>query len=266
MKKTLCLALSLLMLLSLASALAETAGGTRLKSIKESGKLIVATSPDWPPYEFKDLEGNYVGADISLAQFIADKMGVELEILELDFAAVLAAVAAGKADLAIAGLTVVEERRESMEFSDFYYTEGEQVIVILKENAETLKTFADFTGKTVAAQNATLQQELVEKQLPNAKLELITDVKDAVMMVLAKKVDGLAIATVVANEFIDNYKELTVSGEHFNVEDQGNIIAAPKGETALIAAVNEIVKEVVDNGLFQTWHAEATELMKSMNQ
>lgn len=266
MKKTLSALLSLAMFLTLAPGLSWAEGGDRLTSIKENGKLVVVTSPDYPPYEFIDLEGNYVGADISFAQYIADRMGVQLEILELDFTGVLAAISAGKADLAIAGLTVAEERKESMDFSDFYHSEGNQAIVILKENAASLKSFEDFTGKKVAAQNGTTQEELVTDQLPNASLELITQVPEAVMMVLTKKVDGLALATVVASEYLDNYSDLMLCEEKFDVGYQGNVVAAPKGESALIEAVNDIIREVVEGNLYSAWHAEATELMQSLSE
>lgn len=264
MKKLLCVCLALAMLLSATAALAAPAN--RLEAIKAAGKLVVATSPDYAPYEFLDKDGNAVGCDMTLAQFIADKLGVALEVQKLDFDAVVAAVATGKVDLAISGMVPKEERKEAMDFSDIYFNDGSQVIVIRKADAETLKTLADFKGKAVAAQNGTLQQDLVTKQLPDASLELITKVPDAITMLMAGKVAGVALASVVADQTVANNPDLVICETAFEYTSLGVVAAVPKGEQALLDAVNAAVKEVLDGNLYLTWLDEAVQLSNSLNQ
>lgn len=263
-KKALCgvLAFSLILGLGISTAAAENS----LEAIKQAGKIVVATSPDYAPYEFLDKEGKPVGADISLAQYIADQLGVALVVEQLSFDAVLAAVSTGKCDFAIAGMVPKDERKEIMDFSDVYYNDGDQCIVILKENADKLKLLTDFEGKLVAAQNGTLQQSLVTEQLPGAVMEPITAIPDAIMMVMTKKVDGLALASVVADQYIANYPDLAICQTRFAYESLGVAIGLPKGKTELLAAINDILKTVQEEKLFYTWMDEAVQLSNSLNQ
>lgn len=263
MKKLISLCVALVMLVA-ASSMAEGTG--RLEKIMADGKLVVATSPDYAPYEFLDTEGNPVGADMALAQYIADQLGVELEIQSMDFDTVLAAVSTGKVDLAIAGMVPKDERKEVMDFSDIYYNDGNQIILIRAEDAETYKTLADFAGKKVAAQNGTLQQELVTEQLPDATFEPIAKIPDAVMMLMSGKVEGVALASVVANQYIANYPDLMICETPFEYEALGTAIAVVKGETALLEAVNGIVAEVVESGIYYQWIDEAVQLNNSMSE
>ncbi len=263
MKKMLAALLAALLLLSLsAAALAEG----RLEAIKAAGKLVVATSPDYAPYEFPGPDGKPVGTDMAFAQYIADKLGVELVVESFNFDGVLAAVAAGKIDLGIAGMDPTPDRLSSMDFTDIYYNETNQVILIHKDNAETIKTLADFAGKKVAAQNGTLQQTLVSEQLKDSQMELITQIPDGVMMLLSKKVDGIALASVVADQYVANYPDLVQCESKFDYVSSGIAAAVPKGEPELLAALNEIVKEVVEQNLFYKWMDEAVELNNSMTK
>ncbi len=264
MKKIVSLCVALAMLVSASMALAE--GTDRLSKIKADGKLVVATSPDYAPYEFLDTEGNAVGADMAFAQYIADALGVELEVQSMDFDTVLAAISTGKVDLAIAGMVPKEERKEVMDFSDVYYNDGNQIILIRSEDSETLKTLTDFAGKTVAAQNGTLQQDLVTQQLPDATMEPIAKIPDAVMMLMSGKVDGVALASVVANQYIANYPELVICETPFAYEALGTAVAVVKDEPELLEAVNAVVADVVESGIYYQWIDEAVQLNNSMGQ
>lgn len=275
MKKLISLCVALVMLVSASMALAEetsplaqiTADATgRLAQILADGKIVVATSPDYAPYEFLDTDGNPVGADMAFAQYIADQLGVELEIQSMDFDTVLAAISTGKVDLAIAGMVPKEERKEVMDFSDVYYNDGNQIILIRKDDAETYKTLADFAGAKVAAQNGTLQQELVTEQLPDATLEPIAKIPDAVMMLMSGKVEGVALASVVADQYIANYPDLMICESPFEYEALGTAVAVVKGETSLLDALNAVVADVVESGVYYQWIDEAVQLNNSMNQ
>ncbi|NLJ63951.1 MAG: transporter substrate-binding domain-containing protein [Christensenellaceae bacterium] len=240
--------------------------GGRLDAIKKAGKLVVGTSPDYPPYEFPGPDGKNVGADIEFAQYIADALGVELVVEAFTFEAVLAAIAAGKIDIALAGLDPKPERRASMDFTDIYYTEANQMILIRKEDADSIKTLADFGGKKVGAQNGTLQQALVEDQLPNSEMELITLIPDGVMMLQTKKIDGLALASVVAKQYTENYPELVVCESQFDFVSEGIAAAIPLGEPELLEFLNEVIAEVNEKGIFDEWIDKAVQINNEMNK
>ena len=262
MKKLIALLLAaLIMTLSLSGLAAG-----RLEAIKAAGKLAVGTSPDYAPYEFLDTDGKPVGSDITFAQFIADKLGVELVIESYNFDALLAAIAAGKVDLGLAGFDPKPDRLDSMSFSDIYYNETNQIILIHKDNAGSIKTLEDFAGKKVAAQNGTTQQALVTEQLPGAQLELVTLIPDGIMQLLTKQVAGMALASPVAEQYVANYPDLVYCESKFEYSSMGIAIAVPLDEPELLAAVNEIVAEVVEQKLFYQWMDEAVQLNNSLNQ
>lgn len=264
MKKALPFAAALMMLMGTVSV-ARTEGNL-LEKIKTAGKIVVATSPDYAPYEFLDLQGSPVGADISLINYVAQQLGVEVQLEMLDFDACLAAVAMGKVDLTVSGMVPKPERAQSMDFSDVYYNDGDQVIVILKEKADAFKTLADFTGKTVAAQNGTLQQDLVSQQLPGAKAEPISKVPDAIMMLKTGKVDGVALASVVADNYVAVHEDLVICQTPFEYSSLGVVMAAPKNSPELIEALNAVIKDVQEQGLYLKWMEEAIELSNAMSQ
>lgn len=245
--------------------------GNRLEAIKAAGKLVMATSPDFAPYEFEDIssgEKKYAGADIDLAEYIADKIGVELEVQAMDFAACQAAVTTGAVDISIAGYSATPEREESMGLSHPYSAEEDdgksQGILIKKERAEELSTAEAFAGKTVAAQNGALQQNLLTEQLPDTNMETIISVTDAVLMLTTDKIDGLAIATSVGEQYMANYPDLVMSDFYFVMEDEGSVAAVPKGEQELLDVVNECIDEVMEQGLYKQWYDENLELAKSL--
>ena len=247
-----------------------TGDGDKLDKILKAGVITCATSPDFAPNEFIDIssgETKYVGCDMDLAQYIADSLGVKLEIVPMKFDAIKAAVTTGQVDMAIAGLAYTEDRAKNMELSDLFGNtdadEG-QGIVILKENADKLKTADDFAGKTVLAQNGSVQYDLTTTQLPKAKCTPIADVNNGAMEVMTGQADGLTLDLAVAKVMINTHKELAISDFQFEYESKGNVIGCTKGETKLVNAINQIVKEVNDKGLYKQWKDKAVELAKSL--
>ena len=247
-----------------------TGEGDKLDKILEAGVITCATSPDFAPNEFIDIssgETKYVGCDMDLAQYIADCLGVKLEIVPMKFDAIKAAVTTGQVDMAIAGLAYTEDRAKNMQLSDLFGNtdadEG-QGIVILKENADKLKTADDFAGKTVLAQNGSVQYDLTTTQLPKAKCTPIADVNNGAMEIMTGQADGLTLDLAVAKVMINTHKELVISNFQFEYESKGNVIGCTKGETKLVNAINQIVKEVNDKGLYKQWKDKAVELAKSL--
>lgn len=247
-----------------------TGDGDRLDKILEAGVITCATSPDFAPNEFIDIssgETKYVGCDMDLAQYIADSLGVKLEIVPMKFDAIKAAVTTGQVDMAIAGLAYTEERAKNMQLSDLFGNtdadEG-QGIIVLKENVDKLKTADDFNGKTILAQNGSVQLDLTTTQLPKANCTPIADVNNGAMEVMTGQADGITIDLAVAKVMINTHKNLAISDFKFEYESKGNVIGCTKGETKLVNALNMVVKEVNEKGLYKQWKDKAVELAKSL--
>lgn len=268
MKKLFCAALAAAMLMATMSGCGSSQN--RLEKILESGKLVLATSPDFAPLEFEDLssgEAQYVGSDIELAKYIAEKLGVELEISAMDFSAVQAAIPSGQADIAISGFARTEERAQNMELSTpFNITEdGGQTVLVAKGQGANYTTADDFSGLQIGAQNGSLQYNLVSEQLPDdVEIVPVGSLNDGVLMLETGKIDALASDLSNAELLLESHDGIETTDFMFEYSSEGNVAAVKKGETELIEAVNEIIEEVNELGLYDQWKEEATELAKSL--
>ena len=246
-----------------------------LDEIKERGVLVVGTSPDFPPSEFIDPsktgQDQYVGSDMELARYIAEKLGVELQIEASSFDTVLANISTGQIDLAITGLAYTPARAESMEMSIGYNVDEESEssghgILIRAEDAETYTSFEALDGAKIAAQTGSLQEMFTKDQLPNCEIQSISSIDDGVALLKNGTVDGVASAWTTGNQYVTNNPELAMMEQKFdNTEEYaGTRVGAPKGETELIEAVNDILEEVNELGLYEQWSDEAIELNNSL--
>ncbi len=272
MKKAIAMMLSAMIALGAMSG-CGAAQTNRLENIKKSGVIKVATSPDFAPMEFvyihEDGTKEYVGCDIELAKYIAEKLGVTLQIDAMEFSATQTAITTGSADLAISGYAKTPERAETMELSIPYLGEqddsSKQGLLIKKDKLDTLTSAESFAGLKVGAQNGSLQYSLSEAQLPGAQLEAIGSLNDGILMLSTGKIDALAVSQGNGELFLNNYSDLALSTFYFERDkEDGNVAACKKGETELIEAVNEIIKEVNEKGLYAQWEKEAKELARSM--
>lgn len=267
MKKTLGIVLAMLFVFGAAG---QVFAENRLEAIIAAGKIVMATSPDFAPSEFMDPNKSgqdaIVGCDIELAKYIAEKLGVELVIETMDFSAVQAAVTQGKVDMGISGMAYTEARAEAMELSAFYNIDDDkgQSLLVLKDKADQLAKAEDFAGKKVAVQNASLQYNLLTSQLPDAVVELVTTVSDGVMLLINGKVDAVGVAVENGLGFVENYDNLVISEFVYDFASEGNVLAVTKGETELINAINEIIAEVNENGLYKQWKEEAIALSREL--
>ena len=140
-----------------------------------------------------------------------------------------------------------------------------QGLLVLKEKTGDYTTAEAFSGKTIAAQNASLQYNLVTSQLPaDVKVKLITNLNDAIMMLVTGKVDAVAVDADNGALFAGNYDSIAMADFHFDYSSEGNVLAVTKGETELIEAINKILDEVNEKGLYKQWKDDATELAKSL--
>ena len=269
MKKVLCVLLALGMIAALAacgSTPAVSAEKNELDAIKEAGVLTVALSPDFSPMEFvdssKDGQQSYVGFDVSLAKYLAEELGVQLEIQAMSFDACQTAVAMDAVDMSISGYSWTESRAENFELSDKYYAgdnETEQVLLIRAADAEKYTKPEDFSGVSVGAQNASLQMDLVTSQLPDANAVTIGEIGVGVLELQSGNIEALAVADGNADAILVSNTDLVKCEWQFDVSSdfEANVIMMHKGDTALLAAVNEALAKAYENGYYGPWYEEA---------
>lgn len=258
--------ISAILVLAMVLSFAGCNGGS---SQKET--LKVATSPDFAPMEFVDSskkgQDSYVGFDITLAKYIADGLGKELEIVPMSFDACQVAVEVGSVDMSISGFSWTETRAENYNMSDYYYAgdnETEQTIVTTKANEGKFTSAADFSGKKVAAQTASLQLDLCKAQLPeDCEIVEVGDLTTAFLQLQNGDFDAIAVAMGQAQVFIANNEETTaLSGFNFEVDPKsvGNVVLLPKGADELTAQINELLAKAQADGLYEKWYNDALEL------
>ncbi len=239
-----------------------------LERVQDAGVLKVAVSPDFAPYEFMDPsksgQDTYVGADIEMIKYIAEKLGVEIEILAMDFDTCLAGVTQNKADCSVNGYYPSEERKKSVDFTDAYFDDSEQVVVINKEDAGKYKEASDFDGETVTAQNASAQASIVDEYLSSAKKQLINKVTDGIQMVKSKKAVGVVLQKVVADSIVASDDTLAIAEPVFIYDEAELVVAVNKDSKELKDKMNEIIKEINDKKLYEGWLVEAQELTASI--
>ena len=228
------------------------------------GKLTIATSPDFAPYEFyaigEDGTPTLAGFDMALAQYIADDLGLELEIVTVDFDGVLSELQTKSVDLGMAGLSPDPKRESIMAFSDLYYIGG-QSLVTVKANAETYNTLESINKPevSVGAQIGSIQMDLATANSPEADIVPLPKVTDIIAELLAGKLDAAYIETDVAKSYQKNYPELEIVVE-VPYEQEGSSIGVCKGNDALLAAVNGSIAKALEDGSMERFIAEANEL------
>jgi len=228
------------------------------------GVLTVATSPDYAPYEFYAIDeaGNasLAGFDIELAKYIAAELGLEIEFIPMDFDGVLMEVGLGTVDMGVAGLSPDPERAESMLFSDSYY-DGGQAFITHKDNVGVFTDLESLnqTGYQIGAQVASIQEGLAQEYSADADLVSLPKVTDIIAELIGGKLDGAYVETAVAESYQKNYPELVMVCE-VPYDAEGNVIGIPKGNEALLEAVNAALAKCVESGAFDDFVAQANEL------
>ena len=239
---------------------------TLLEQIKATGKLVVGTEAQYAPYEFKDLDANFVGCDMWLAQQIADSLGVELEIVDMSFAGIIPAVQSGQVDLGIAAFTNTPERAEEIDFSNLYETSA-QLLIVKTGNADTYSTKEALAGQKVGAQKGTIQSQLIQSALPDSELFELEKYPALALEVQNGNIAGLVVDQAVGESLVANSNgELEVSNFEFSAEEAsfGKSVVIAKGNEDLVAAVNEVVNKVTSDGSYQAAYDEAVALAATL--
>ena len=241
---------------------APAAGESRLDKVLKAGKITNVCEPYFAPYEFidntKSGQEQFRGADMELARYIAKELGVELEIVPLEWSAVLTGVGAGKYDMAVAGMAYTAERAETMAMSKVYKAGGDQGLLVPADKVGDYTSLADFAGKKVGFQSGTVQEQNVLTQLPDAEPVTFDIIQNAVLALDSGKVDAVSVSIANGEMFVATNPDLAVSSVQFDNSQNGNVIGFPKGETELVDAVNKIIDQVLEQGLYDQWLEEAT--------
>ena len=212
----------------------------------EEGKLIMSTNAAFPPYEMTTDDGGFEGIDVEIAQAIAEKLGLELQIDDMDFTAALEAVQAGMSDMAMAGITVNEERLAVMDFSDTYAT-GVQVVIVKEGSDVTLDNLGE---QLIGVQNGTTGWQFCSDDFGDDHVAAFDNGITAVQALVNDQVDCVVIDQGPAEVFVSENPGLTILETEYAIEDYA--IGVNKGNTALLDAINGALAEFQEDGTIQS--------------
>ena len=275
MKKMLAMILALVMSLSLVACGggedAPADEGTDAPEVEEAvlktvtdGVLTVATSPDFAPYEFYAIDeaGNpqLAGFDMALAQYIADYLGLTLEVIPMDFDGTIMELGNKNVDISLAGYSPDPERADLMDFSDVYITGG-QSFVCTQANKDQFTDLASANNPdySIGAQIGSIQAGLAQEHTPDADIIEMSKVTDLVAELVSGKMDGAFIETMVAESYAKSYPDLCIALE-VPYDAEGSVVGVSKGNAELLAGVNEAIAAALADGSMAKFVEEANEL------
>ncbi|MGN2368685.1 ABC transporter substrate-binding protein [Clostridium cagae] len=235
-----------------------------LEAIKQKGKLVVGTSADYPPYEFhKEVDGKdqIVGFDISIAKSLAEDLGVELQINDMDFDGLLISLQAGKVDMVFAGMTPTDERKENADFSDIYYTAQHGVIVRKGEEGK-IKSIDDLKDKKIGVQKGSIQERLANEKIPDAQKKALGKVTDLVLDLKNNKVDAILVELPVAEFNCEKNSDIALTNVILEDSEGGSAIAMSKGSDDLKSEINKTIQKLKDEGKVDKFVIEANEMVE----
>ena len=228
-----------------ASSEAASAAATELTTV-EAGKLTMATNATFPPYEMTTDAGTIEGIDVDTAQAIAEKLGLELQIDDMDFDAALLSVQQGKADIAMAGITVTDERMAVMSFSDSYATGIQSVIV---PEGSDIASVDDLAGKKIGTQRGTTGYLYCSDDFGEDAVVAYDNGLTAVQALNNGQVDAVVIDNEPAKAYVESNPGLKILDTSYAEEDYA--IGMNKSNTALLEAVNAALEELKADGTLQ---------------
>ena len=212
----------------------------------EAGKLHMATNAAFPPYEMTTDDGGFEGIDVEVAQAIADKLGLELVINDMDFSTVVTSVQQGKCDMAMAGLTVNEERLKNVDFTSSYAT-GIQVIIVKEGSEVTIDNLGD---QLIGTQEGTTGWQYCTDDFGADHVQAFTSGAAAVQALVAGSVDCVVIDNEPAKAYVEANPGLTILDTEYAVEDYA--IGVSKDNPALREAIDAALVELIEDGTVQT--------------
>lgn len=212
----------------------------------EDGKLHMATNAAFPPYEMVADDGTFEGIDVDIAGKIAEKLGLELVVDDMDFGSIITSVQTGKEDIALAGLTVTDERKQNVDFTDSYAT-GVQVVIVPEDS--DIKTIDDLQGKLIGCQESTTGYTYCTDDYGEDMVTAFPSGANAVQALLTGKIDAVVIDKQPAEAYVAQNEGLKILDTEYVAENYA--IGVSKDNTALRDAVNNALKELIDDGTVQ---------------
>ena len=236
-----------------------------VSDIKESGKLILATNPEFAPFEFvsmKDGKEKIIGADIMFAEEIAKDLGVKLEIRSMNFNGLIEALNAGNCDMVIAGMNPTPDRKKSVAFSELYYGDSPQVILINNKDADKIKTKEDLKGLKIGAQKGSVQEEVIINELKDSTLHAIPNIPNLIQELKNSQIDAIVLEKPVAEQALKSVSEdIQLAPFEINVDYSGYAVAIKKGNEDLVEEVNKTIKRIETEKLMDSFIKEAEKLV-----
>lgn len=234
-------------LLAVAMVLSMSACGSSSNDVLADGVLTVGTNAEFPPFEFIGDDGQPDGFDIALIKAVGEKLGVKVEVSNMEFASLVTSIGS-KIDVAIAGMTVTEERKQAVEFSNPYY-DAVQYVILPKDSA--IKTADDLVGKTIGVQLGTTG-DFIAQDIQDSNVSAYNKAVDAVNDLINGRVDVVIIDKNPALVFESKYSDsvVAVDGAQYGFEVEQYAIAMPKGNTELVEKVNKAIEELKADGTF----------------
>ena len=245
MKKT----ISLIVLMAMIAAMTACGGGASSDGADAAlatvnpGKLTMSTNAAFPPYEMTTDDGGFEGIDVEIAGAIAEKLGLELQVDDMDFDAALLAAQQGKSDIVMAGVTVTDERKKVMNFSDTYST-GVQVIIV--PEGSDIQTIDDLAGHMIGAQRATTGYIYCSDEFGEENVTAYDNGLTATQALVNGQIDCIVIDSAPAKEFVKANPGLTILDTPYAEEDYA--IGMSLENEALLAAINGAMKELKEDG------------------
>ena len=236
-KKMIPLLLSAAMLLTLLAACGSS--GKTLEGIQKKGSLVVATSPDFPPFEYLE-DGKVVGIEVDILNAIGEKLGFAIEIQQMDFDSVVPGVQAGKFDLGASGITATEERKKNVDFTDAYFLASQAIVVT---NDSDIASKADLEGKKISVQTGTTAEDYCMSS--GYEVLAFTANNDAAAALTTGKVDAWVVDNEVAVVLAEQ-NGLKVLDEAMTSEPYA--FAFPKNSQSLVDAINKVQAEMLADG------------------
>ena len=249
---------------------AESAESSRLAKIQEKGKIVVCTDAAWAPFEYIGKDGEVTGVDIEIGKYIADKLGVELEISNVSFDSIPTYLDNNEADLALACITVTDERKESMDFSNSYTTVLQYMVVLADDNETT--TMDTLAGKAVGTHLGTTGDFLMSDEIESGVLagtgaenKQYKALPDAALAVKSGELTAIVCDSVLAENIVSanngDFKcfPVTYDDASMNPETENIAAAMDKGDEEFVNKINEILKPIIDDGTIDKWIIEYSE-------
>jgi len=219
--------------------------------IEKDGKVIMGTNAEFPPFEYRDENGDVAGFDVALAEEIAAEMGVELVIEDMDFNSLIAALKSGKIDFVAAGMTVTEDRKENADFSQAYF-DASQVIIVRADNQDILGA-ADLAGMRIGVQEGTTG-DLEASEIEGAEVLRFRKGIDAVVDLQNGNIDAVVIDKQPALVFVQLNDDIRMLDEALTVEEYA--IAVRKGDSDLLKVIDGVIAGLKESGRYQEIYDE----------